>query len=254
MVQDLLYVLRGLRRTPGFTFTAIATLAIGIGVNTAVFTVSKAALFAGFPLVKENDRLVYIAMSRGCCVSYPDFVDWRAQARSFQGMAIVHGGLRILSDPDGFAETYDVSEVSADTFKVVGQKPFLGRDFTPRDEIPGAPPVAVLSYAFWQRRFAGDRAIVGQTVRVNGQPATVIGVMPRGFSFPQKQDLWVPLVQIPDVMKQENRGRGDISGSNLISATATPEPALFIPLLAGIAVLAVLRRKALAREQRPVTR
>ncbi len=206
-MQDVLYVLRGLRRTPGFTFTAIATLAIGIGVNTAVFTVSKAALFAGFPLVKENNRLVYIAMSRGCCVSYTDFADWRAQAKSFQGMAIVHGGLRILSDSDGFAETYDVTEVSAGTFHVVGQQPFLGRDFSPADEIPGAPPVVILSYAFWQRRFGGDRAIVGQTVRVNGALTTVIGVMPRGFSFPQKLDLWVPLVETPDVMQRDNRGQ-----------------------------------------------
>ncbi|MBV9506745.1 MAG: ABC transporter permease [Acidobacteriia bacterium] len=203
--HDVLYALRGLRRTPGFTLTAITTLAIGIGVNTAIFTVSKAALFSGFPLVKENNRLVYIAMSRGCCVSYADFVDWRAQAKSFERMAIVHGGLRSLSDENGFAETYDVSEVSADTFKVVGQKPFRGRDFTPSDEMPGASPVVILTYEFWRRRFAADPGIVGRTIRINSAPVIVIGVMPQGFSFPQRQDLWVPLIQTSEVMKRENR-------------------------------------------------
>jgi predicted permease len=203
--QDLRHVLRGLRRSPGFTLTAIATLAIGIGVNAAVFTVSKAALFSGFPLVQENDRLVYISMSRGCCVSYPDFVDWRAQAKSFQSIGIVRGGLRILSDQGGFPESYDVTEVSADTFKVAGRGAWLGRDFTPADEQSGAPPVAILSYSFWESRFASNPSIVGQTIRIDGAPNTVIGVMPQGFAFPQKQDLWVPLVQTADVMKRENR-------------------------------------------------
>lgn len=204
IVQDMRFAVRGLRRSPGFTTTAIATVALGIGINAAVFTVTKAALFAGFPMVPDNDRILYIS-GNGCCVSYPDFEDWRAQAKSFTGMAIVHGVRRVLSDPGGFPESYDSTEVSADTFRVVGQRPIMGRDFTASDDIPGAPPVAMLSYGFWERRFAKDPAIVGRTVRMNGLPTTIIGVMPRGFSFPQKQDLWVPLMRTPEVEKRDNR-------------------------------------------------
>ena len=204
VVPDARFAIRGLRRSPGFTITAIATLAIGIGVNAAVFTVTKAALFAGFPMVQRNDRILYLS-GNGCCVSYPDFEDWRAQSKSFTGMAIVHGVLRILSDQSGFPESYDTTEVSADTFRVVGQRPVMGRDFTASDEMPGAPPVAILNYGFWERRFGKDPAIIGRAVRMNGAPTTIIGVMPQGFSFPQKQDLWVPLLRTPEVEKRANR-------------------------------------------------
>ena len=136
-LTDVNHAFRGLRRNPAFTIAAVTMLALGIGVNAAVFTVTKAALFAGFPLVERNDRLLYITSSRGCCVSYPDFEDWRAQARSFEGMALVHGVQRILSDQNGFPESYNATEISADTFKLVGQKPILGRDFTPSDEMLG---------------------------------------------------------------------------------------------------------------------
>jgi predicted permease len=204
VVQDIRFAVRALRRSPGFTATAVATLALGIGINAAVFTVTKAALFTGFPMVQRNDRILYIS-GNGCCVSYPDFEDWRAQAKSYTGMAIVHGVRRVLSDPSGFPESYDSTEVSADTFRVVGRRPILGRDFTASDEIPGAPPVAMLGYGFWESRFGKDPAIIGRTVRMNGLPTTIIGVMPRGFSFPQKQDLWVPLVRTPEVEQRDNR-------------------------------------------------
>jgi hypothetical protein len=96
-LADVRYAFRGMRKNPGFMATAVTMLAVGIGANAAVFTVTKAALFAGFPLVVENDRLAYISHS-GCCVSYSDFEDWRAQATSFEGMALVHGVQRTLSD------------------------------------------------------------------------------------------------------------------------------------------------------------
>jgi len=204
MLGDLRLSFRALARSPGFTIVAVMMLALGIGVNAAVFTLTNAILFKGFPLVNRNDRIVYIS-GNGCCVSYPDFQDYRAQAKSFEGMAIVHGVAKILSDQSGFPAKYDATEISADTFKLAGQRPILGRDFTPSDETPGAQPVAILSHGFWQRRFGGDPAIVGQTVRMNGIPAIIIGVMPEGFSFPQTTDLWVPLVPTPSVLKRENR-------------------------------------------------
>ena len=212
VLQDARYALRGMRRSPGFTAVAIVTLALGIGVNATVFTVTDAVLFKGFPLVARNDRLLYIGGQYGCCASYSDFEDWRAQAKSFVGMAIVHGIQVAFSDKSGFPEFYDATEVSADTFKLVGQRPILGRDFARSDEMPGAAPVAILNYGFWERRFGKDPAIVGRTVRMNGAPTTVIGVMAQGFSFPQKQDLWVPLVPTPDVRKRENRNTWFVLG------------------------------------------
>jgi putative ABC transport system permease protein len=214
LLGDFVYAFRGLRKSPGFTAIAIAILAIGIGINAAVFTVTKAALFAGFPMVAHNDRLLYLSSGRGCCVSYPDFLDWRAQARSFQGMAIVHGVSGILSDASGqggdtgFPESYDATEISADTFRVVGEKPLLGRDFVPADEARGASGVAILSYGFWERRFAKDPSVVSRRIRLNGLPATVVGIMPRGFSFPQKEDLWIPLAQTPELLaNRQDRGQ-----------------------------------------------
>jgi putative ABC transport system permease protein len=203
-VTDLRYAVRMMRKNPGFTAMAVTMLALGIGINAMVFTVTNTVLFKGFPLVERNDRIVYMTTGPGCCVSYPNFADWRAQATSFEGMALVHGVQQTYSDQGGFPETYYTTEVSADTFRLVGQRPILGRDFTPSDEVPGAPPVAILRYAFWERRYGMDPAIVGQTVRINGVPTTVIGVMPKGFSFPQNQDLWLPLVTTPEVLKREN--------------------------------------------------
>lgn len=205
LVQDIRFAVRTLRRSSGNTFTAVAILAIGIGVNAAVFTVAKAALFAGFPLVDRNDRILYLSSGRGCCVSYPDFEDWRTQAKSFKGMAVVHGVRKTLDDKSGFAESYDATEISADTFKLVGQKPILGRDFTASDEISGAAPVVILSYGFWERRFGKNPEILGRTIRINGTPTTVIGIMPHGFSFPQKQELWVPLIPTPEIRQRDAR-------------------------------------------------
>jgi predicted permease len=204
--DDLRYAARALRRSPGFAITAIATLAVGIGVNATVFTLSNAVLFSGFPSVDDNDRIVYIASDRSaCCLSYPDFVDWREQAVSFEGMAVVHGVPVSLSDTSGYPESRDATEVSAETFRLIGARPILGRDFAAADEAPGAAPVAILSYGFWERRYGGDPAIVGGVIRVNSTPTTVIGVMPERFAFPQRQDLWLPLVQTPNVRSRDWR-------------------------------------------------
>ncbi len=204
-LKDAGHALGGMRRSPVFTVVAVLTLALGIGVNAAVFTVMNAVLFKGFPFVERNDRILYITNSQGCCVSWPDFQDWRAQAKSFQGMGLVHGVGIVLNDNNGFAERYDATEVSANTFGLIGQRPIRGRDFAPSDEVPGAAPVVILTYAFWERRYAKDPSIIGRTVRMNGVPTTVVGVMAQGFSFPQKQDLWMPLTLTSQVQKRENR-------------------------------------------------
>lgn len=208
IIQDVRHSIRGLRHSPGFTLTAIATLAIGIGVNAAVFTVANAMLFKGFPLVERNDRILYIGSGGpgyAHFVSYPDFEDWRTQSKTFKGMGAVEAVRVNLSDQSGFPESYEATRVSATTFKLLGQRPIIGRDFAPSDEAPGAAPVAILSYGLWERRYAKDPAIIGQTVRMNGAPTAVIGVMAQGFSFPRSQDLWIPLAPTPDTQRRGAR-------------------------------------------------
>ncbi len=207
IVQDLRFAARALRRSPGFTCVAIATLAVGIGVNAAVFTITNAVLFRGFPHVDPSNRILYIGTNHG--VSYPDFEDWKAQAKSFDGMAaVVNGGLRLILNDSGndTGGVADGTELSANSFQVLGQKPILGRDFAPFDAVPGAPSVTILNYRFWERRYGKDPSLIGKTIRLNGSPTTVIGVMPPGFYFPHHRvDLWVPLVPTPDLRKRETR-------------------------------------------------
>ena len=221
---DIRHAVRQLRQNPGFTVIAVAMLAIGIGVNAAVFTVTNGVLFKGFPSVVENDRVVYLDSPRtetGCCLSYADFEDWRTQATSFEDMAIANGLDLTLNDTTGLPETMYAVQVSANAFKLIRQRPILGRDFTPSDEAPGAPPVAILSYDLWERRYGKDPAVVGRTIRMGGIPAgpvsfrqassvltptTVIGVMAPGVSFPFKETLWVPLVLTTVLQQREARG------------------------------------------------
>ena len=209
LAQDVRYAVRGMRRSPGFTAVAVLMLALGIGVNATVFTLTNAALFKGFRLVDRNDRILYIGTQRnghGCCVSYPDFLDWRAQASSLTDLGTVADLQIVINDASGSAEHYDASQITTNAFHLLGQSPALGRDFLASDGTPGAVPVAILRYAFWERRYGKDPAVIGQAIRINGTPTTVIGVMPPGFSFPQNQDLWLPLTPTPDLDRREARG------------------------------------------------
>jgi putative ABC transport system permease protein len=192
--KDVVQGLRVMRANPRFTLAAIAMLGLSIGVNTTVVTLTNAALFKGYPQVERNDRLLYLTLYPDCCVSYSTFEDWRTMARSFQGMAAVHDSRRMFSDGDDSPQTYYATEITANTFRLAGRQPMLGRDFTPADELPGAAPVAILSYRLWDQRYNRNPAVLGRAVRLNEQTTTVIGVMPKGFAFPQNQDLWVPMV------------------------------------------------------------
>ncbi len=203
---DVRFSFRTLIDNPGFAAVAVATLALGIGINAAVFTVTNAVLFSGFPRVDPGNRLLYIGTNRG--VSYPDFEDWKTEAKSFRGMAVVsNGGLRfLLNDRTGAPQACDGTELSANTFRVIGRQPIIGRDFAASDEMPGAQAVTILTYGFWQRRYARDASILGQTIRLNGSPTTVIGIMPPGFDFPHHRvDVWVPLIQTPSLRRREMR-------------------------------------------------
>jgi macrolide transport system ATP-binding/permease protein len=235
-IGDARYGARTLRRSPGFTVIAVLTLALGIGVNVTVFTVTNAALFKGFPSVVRNDRILYIDSRKtgsGCCLSYPDFEDWRAQATSFEDMAVVNG-LNLTLGDQSVPETIQAAQVSVNAFTLLGRRPIIGRDFTSSDATPGAGPVAILSYGLWERRYGKDPAIVGQTVKMGGIPAgsasvngdpsavrptTIIGVMPKGFTFPFKGTAWVPLVPTPRLQRREARSLWVAVGRMADSAT-----------------------------------
>src|SRR4030095_6284306 len=156
LLKDVRQAVRTTEKSPAFAIAAVAMLAVGIGVNAIVFSVTNAALFKGFPLVAGNDRLLYISNNGKCCVSYPDFNDWREQTTTFDEMALVHGLGITLADDAGFRGNYAVTEITANTCGLVRQRPILGRDFTAADEKPGAAPVVILRYSFWETRFAKD--------------------------------------------------------------------------------------------------
>jgi predicted permease len=208
MWLDFRFALRQLINAPAFTAAAVGMLALGIGVNATVFTVTNAVLFKGFRLVQGNDRILYIHDEKNgqySGVSYPDFQDWQSQARSFDGMGAV-ADLRItLNDQSDFPERYTATRITTNAFHLLGREPFMGRDFAPSDAIAGAPAVAILSYGFWERRFGKDPQIIGRTLENDGgSRSIVIGVMPKNFSFPQNQDLWIPLLT-EDLQRRDAR-------------------------------------------------
>jgi putative ABC transport system permease protein len=208
---DTQYAIRMLRKSPGFAAVAVTMLALGIGVNGAVFTITNAVLFKGFPLVFRNNRVLYITTNKGS-VDYPDFEDWRKQATSFKEMALARGIFSTLDSPGGGPEAYYTKQVTPNIFQLVGVKPILGRDFTASDAKLGAAPTVILRYSLWEQRFGKNPAIIGQIVRLNGVPTTVIGVMPPGFSFPENQSLWIPLVPPRDALRRGSFGAQYIFG------------------------------------------
>jgi predicted permease len=192
-IYDLRFALRGLRRDRAFTLTAITMLALAIGLNVTVFAVMDTMLFRGFPLVKRNDRLLYLQeRSQLCwCISLRDFAAWRAN-QSFEDMAIVYGGNpSTITDGDSSTELSPVG-VSTNMFKLLGVAPAIGRDFAPADEAADAPRVAILTHKYWISHFAQRPDIIGHIVRIDKAPVTIIGVMPEGFTFPEDNNLYLP--------------------------------------------------------------
>ena len=189
LLQDVRYGLRMLRKSPAFTVIALITLALGIGANTAIFSIVNAVLLKPLPF-PESDRLMFMTSAfekqpgaaKPFATSYPDFFDYRAQAKSFDGMASYHGDSFTLT---GLEQPLHVTAatVSSDFFSVLGTQPFLGRGFTRDEEKPGTR-VVVLSHEIWQSVFHSDRSIVGRAITMDKQSYTVVGVMPAGFAFP----------------------------------------------------------------------
>jgi putative ABC transport system permease protein len=198
-MQNLRYAVRTLLKNPGFTVIAVLTLALGIGANAAIFSVVYSALLRSLPY-KDPGRLVTLAEGRRLAggqafnSSYPDFLDWRRMAKSYQSLA-GFGGDGFTLTGNGDPKTVSAVQVTTNLLSTLGVRPILGRDFVDGEEKPDGPHVALLAYGFWRSEFGGDPGIVGRTIRLDNKPATVIGVLPREFEFAPARSapLWVPL-------------------------------------------------------------
>ncbi len=210
--QDIRHAIRRLAKDRSLTFMAVAALSLGIGANNTIFTFVNAVLIRGLPF-DEPDEIMHLAtrltsegQNRG--VSYPDFVDWRDQTTSFTDLGAFTGGTANLSDNDHPPERVNGTLVSANTFRLLRQPVLLGRDFLPEESERGADRVVILGYDVWQNRYGGDPNVIGQMLRVNEEPSTIIGVMPEGVKFPQGSDTWRPLQPTETLDVRDTRGLG----------------------------------------------
>jgi putative ABC transport system permease protein len=205
--QDLRYGARMLLKKPGFTLIAIITLALGIGANTAIFSVVNAALLRPLPY-EESERLVVLYETNPqqgrdeMSVSYPNFADWRAQSQSFEQLAACLYGGMILTGKDEPARLQVVA-VSADFFAMLRVKPLRGRVFLPEEDKVGGAPVVLLSHALWQSRFGGDEGLIGRQIMLDRKSRTVIGVMPPNFALPpgDQTEVWMAIGTLADQMQ-----------------------------------------------------
>ena len=201
-MQDLRYAIRALKKSPGFTLVAVLTLALGIGANTAIFSVVQSVLLRRLPY-RQPDRLVEIWNTYQ---SFPpaglspgDYADWRREAKSFSEMgayAEISSGFNLTGDAE--PQRIQAGYASASLFPLLGIAPVAGRSFTPEEDRAGNAPVVMLSHRLWQSRFGGDSHIVGHTVTLDDHRYTVIGVLPAGFDLVRWADLWLSLGQFDD--------------------------------------------------------
>ena len=201
--QDLRFGSRALRKSPGFSLTAIITMALGIGATTATFSVADAMLWKPIPLPRLDTLVMVIGRVPGQPKDYTDLTpadadDIRAQSASFDRIAAYDGGLANLAGAAGEPERVNQSLVSADFFNVLGVQPARGRAFQPGEDQPGREREVVLSNALWQRRFGGNPNILGKSIRIDDRDYTVTGVMPPKVEFPKATDIWTPLALTPE--------------------------------------------------------
>jgi predicted permease len=209
-MHDLRYALRALRRNPGFTAVAVLSLALGIGANTAIFSIYSAFFLRKLP-VHQPDRLVHIYTGdedlEWATSCYPDFLDYREGTRAlFDGMFVYNMSLGTLQG-EIESEMLFGEMVGGDYFQVLGLRPEIGRVLIPSDDTEGAPPVVVLGWQAWQSRFGGDPGIIGRTIPLGSSSFTVVGVAPRVFRglYPLTDEYWIPIHQETDLMGSGER-------------------------------------------------
>jgi putative ABC transport system permease protein len=195
--QDLRYGARMLLKNPGFTLIAIVTLSLGIGANTAIFSVINGVLLSALPYPQPEQLAMVWCDNRRQGIpdditSYPNFVDWRDRNKTFQGMAGVTSDRYNLTGT-GEPEEIRGATVSINFFQLIGVNPILGRVFTAEEEQSGRDKVVVLSHSLWRRRFGGDPGVLNKTISLSDEPYVVVGIMPPGFQFPENTEIWGPL-------------------------------------------------------------
>ena len=213
-IRDLRYGTRILRQNPGFTAVAILTMALGIGANTAIFSVVYAALLRPLPYYQpaqiatlgETRDLNHLTDSSTANTSYPDYIDWTQQAKSFDSMGGYQGDQFIYSG-SGNPETIPGGQATASFFATLGVKMALGRDFLPGEDLPDASKVAIVTHAFWEQRLGANPSAVGQTLRLDARAYTLVGVLPRNFEFAPvgSPPIWVPIDPINGLERRNLR-------------------------------------------------
>ncbi len=225
MFQDLRFGSRMLLKTPGFTLIAVFTIALGIGANTAIFSVVNAVLLRPLPYL-NSDRIVAIQEiskeGKRIQVTPANFLDWRAQNTVFEHLsAILTRTANLAGEND--AERINLAVTSADFFDVFGAQPQLGRFFLPEDEKAGHDAIVVISHALWQRRYGGDAAMVGKPIALDGTTYTVAGVAQVGFQYPDKTEAWLPPVRLAPAINQ-TMDVTQVRGFGFLSTVALLKP------------------------------
>jgi putative ABC transport system permease protein len=210
MLHDLRYSLRMMRLHPWFSLALVAALALGIGANTAVFTLVNAVLFKPLPF-PGGERIVAIfhrnlALGQERIpISYSDYLEYRDQATAFESLEASLNSNVAIRDESKPPEPYSMSRVTAGFFDMLGVQPTAGRSLTAADTAAGAEPVILLSHTVWRDRYGRSPDVVGRSVRAGNELATIIGVMPEGFGFPNSQQLWMPLVDTAELRDRSRR-------------------------------------------------
>jgi putative ABC transport system permease protein len=206
--QDIRYGARMLLKNPGISIIVVIALALGIGANSAIFSVVNAVLLRPLPY-DQSDRLVFLneqsPVLDEMSISYPNFSDWRAQTQTFENIGVYNTASYNLTGV-GEAERIVTGQMSADLFTVLRVKALHGRLFTNDEDKPGGRAVVVLSYPLWQRRFGGQTSIINQAITLNGKSYDVIGIMPESYAYPRRAEMWVPVGQLSDQTSWKERG------------------------------------------------
>src|SRR5262245_45580752 len=232
LLSDLKHGCRLLLRNPGFTVVVILALALGIGANTAVFSVMNAVLLKPLPY-KDPDHIVSVAgrftgigiPDDRNAISPPELMDIRKFATAFSDTAAVTGAsfnIRVGESP----ERVSGAVVSSSFFRILGVEAAVGRTFTADEEQPGRENVVILGHGLWQRRFASDRNVIGRTIEISGRSAVVVGVMPEGFQFPTLAEMWTPLAITDAQLGPNFRGNHGLQMFARIKPELTFEQAL----------------------------
>lgn len=228
LLKDIQYAFRSMAKVPSFTLTALAALALGIGANTAVFSVINAVLLRPLPYTKADDLVALFEVSPkvgNFKISAANFQDWRQRQHSLTSMGLFRDTSAVLTMGD-FPEKVDAAEVSPGALTALGIQPVSGRLFSNDEEQPGADKTVLISHALWQRRFAGSPQTLNSTLQVNGADARIVGIMPENFTLPEvKAELFSPLALTPDLLSLRRRGNHNFRGVGRLAPGVSKEQA-----------------------------